>query len=1058
MKKSVLAVAGKSAAVQHALDARILQSRTSQLLASGLLDREFYEAQVGQTFESDEAALHHYLEIGRFELRSITTLFNEDWYRAQTGAPESDRFLSMFFGIEPLASTSPVFDAVRYSRECEILGIPAPGNTRAALELFVRFAENNTELPSHPLASGTLHFGRMRRAAIDLARKQQIRNQPHDVPELFEWNEDASRDATQTLRNAPRGGEPLVSVVIAIRDGRDALPSAIQSVRDQRWENWELLLVDDASVDGSDEAIAHAATLDPRVQSFVNDGNGVASARNQALHAAAGEFVLFLDVDHVLEPDALLVLTNFLLRNDAPAVRSAVRVLHPFDTRYQFITGDRESLRHTELSPSLSATLFRKQALERIDGFDESMKAAVDFDLFLRLLKKVEVPSLEYLAATTAHFAGPRTLAVREPAGWRRRALTKDLIRWDDQRASLDSRTDDAVSIVIPVYLDWEMTAAAVRSIVASSNHYPLEIVIVDNGSSPLTQAILQQCVLGVANLKFVPMQANTHFALGCNIGFSKTTKDRVIFLNNDTAVQPGWLTPLVNALRDPSVLGAQPRLVYDDGRIQAAGTVFNGSRVAPWHFLAGHDPVDADAADQSDFFAITAACMALRAADIAAVEGFDPIYTNGFEDIDLCLRLGARSEGKFKVVHEATVVHFESKTPGRFKASDENRRTFFDRWRGNIPSDASEKYAAADSEITAFRNGRTFVTAVLRDVAPITKRIHPRVEHGPWAGRPQLRFSIKIAAPAGAEGDEWGDTVFADDLARSMRAQGQHVVVDRRDYHSGPTESLEDVAIVLRGVALTAPNPSALNILWVISHPEMVSETELKTFDTVFAASIPWSRGATNRSGREVLPLLQATDPNRFNPMLDREAPRNPRVSFVGNTRGIARKMLMDALAADVPVSIYGSGWQEFIHPELVRATWLGPDEVANIYRSSDYLLNDHWTDMANEGFISNRVFDVVASGTTIVSDEVEGMREIFGEAVRFANSPEEIAEIVRGGNKVPRHRLIEIAQRIGQEHSFDARATTLIQSAYDSLEAGRIPSLASSDSAPRNDSAWVE
>ena len=85
-----------------------------------------------------------------------------------------------------------------------------------------------------------------------------------------------------------------------------------------------------------------------------------------------------------------------------------------------------------------------------------------------------------------------------------------------------------------------------------------------------------------------------------------------------------------------------------------------------------------------------------MRAADLATLEGFDPHYVNGMEDVDLCLRAVELRPGGFRVEPRSYVTHLEGKTPGRGKRIPQNRRFFMERWQGRLPGPELDKFERA--------------------------------------------------------------------------------------------------------------------------------------------------------------------------------------------------------------------------------------------------------------------------------------------------------------------------------------------------------------------------
>ena len=102
---------------------------------------------------------------------------------------------------------------------------------------------------------------------------------------------------------------PLVSAVVIFLDERPFLAEAIESVKAQTYGNWELLLVDDGSTDGSSEVASQAAAAaSGRVRYLQHAGHrnlGMSASRNLGIEQARGEYVAFLDGDDVWLPEKL---------------------------------------------------------------------------------------------------------------------------------------------------------------------------------------------------------------------------------------------------------------------------------------------------------------------------------------------------------------------------------------------------------------------------------------------------------------------------------------------------------------------------------------------------------------------------------------------------------------------------------------------------------------------------------------------------------------------------------------------------------------------------------
>ena len=293
------------------------------------------------------------------------------------------------------------------------------------------------------------------------------------------------------------------------------------------------------------------------------------------------------------------------------------------------------------------------------------------------------------------------------------------------------------------------------------------------------------------------------------------------------------------------------------------------------------------------------------------------------------------------------------------------------------------------------------------------------------------LRWAIKTSVPAGKSGQGWGDLYFAQELASSLEKLGHTARVDLRTDVINPQSADDDIVLVLRGVERIRPQRGAVNLLWVISHPSRISTHELKSFDAVFAASNKWSKKASKKTGISISPLLQATNPAKFNPTVNTPDSGHD-VLFLGNTRNEFRKIIRDCLEAGVSPAIYGKDWDRFVSSELIAGDFIENAQIAAQYRSAGVVLNDHWLDMANGGFYSNRLFDAVACGARVISDQVDGLEQLFAGGVKTYNSPSDLAKLCSNESRAlwgTEQEIVERASRIGEQHSFDQRAKELVQ-----------------------------
>src|SRR5262249_41693811 len=158
------------------------------------------------------------------------------------------------------------------------------------------------------------------------------------------------------------------------------------------------------------------------------------------------------------------------------------------------------------------------------------------------------------------------------------------------------------------------------------------------------------------------------------------------------------------------------------------------------------------------------------------------------------------------------------------------------------------------------------------------------------------------------------------------------------------------------------------------------VPEEELAEYDRVFVASRSYTERLSTSLGDKVCELLQCTDPAVFRPA-DEIVPDLPTAIFVGNSRKVRRKIVDDAIAAGLDFAVCGGDWAGLIDQKHLLHDFIPNEELYRYYSSATVVLNDHWPDMQEHGFISNRLFDAGACAAAIVSDQVSGLASVFGD-----------------------------------------------------------------------------
>jgi O-antigen biosynthesis protein len=244
-------------------------------------------------------------------------------------------------------------------------------------------------------------------------------------------------------------------------------------------------------------------------------------------------------------------------------------------------------------------------------------------------------------------------------------------------------------SVVIPVYGQFARTHECLRALAAHAPATACEVIVVDDGSTDETPDLLPR----IEGVRYHRRAANGGFSAACNDGASLARGDFVVFLNNDTIPQPGWIDALLRTFEDHADVGlAGAQLRYPDGSLQeAGGVVFSDGNA--WNYGRHELPDDCRYAFVRDCDYGSGAAIAVPRALFEDIGGFDTRYAPAYyEDTDLAFAVRARGK---RVVYQpaSVVVHDEGGTAGTDPASGakayqvRNRETFATRWHDALAS-----------------------------------------------------------------------------------------------------------------------------------------------------------------------------------------------------------------------------------------------------------------------------------------------------------------------------------------------------------------------------------
>lgn len=483
---------------------------------------------------------------------------------------------------------------------------------------------------------------------------------------------------------------------------REAFDECVQSVLAQTYPHWEWCLANDRSTEPwVAPLLDELAAIHPRIKVVHREENGgISAASNDALSLATGEFVVLLDNDDVLVPDALADVNHVIA----------------LDETIDFLYSDEDKIdrwgKYTEhfMKPVWSPERFlcqnylchlaalRRSLVEEVGGFRSEFDGSQDYDLFLRVTERARtvghIPRVLYhwrkVEGSTSGDAEAKPYAIdagrRAVAEALRRRGVKASIRPGQgyHRVQREPTSTPLVSIVIPTRGSegqvWGQPMSyvvnAVDSVSTVSTYQRIEIVLVVDADTP--RAAIDQIQQLGHDVTIVDYDEPFNFSKKCNLGAAHATGEVLIFLNDDIEVKtPNWIESMIVFLEEPDVGAVGPLLLFDNFLVQSAGHVS-----APINHFGRGLPTTTPGgmgwplALNRETMGVTGACMAMRRDTFEAMGGFSLEFPVNFNDVDLCFKI---IDAGMRIIWtpDAELFHFESKTRVAEVAASESELLF---------------------------------------------------------------------------------------------------------------------------------------------------------------------------------------------------------------------------------------------------------------------------------------------------------------------------------------------------------------------------------------------
>lgn len=494
---------------------------------------------------------------------------------------------------------------------------------------------------------------------------------------------------------------PLMSIIIPVyKVKKEFLFETLQSIGAQTYPHWEVCIVDDYSQDSAIlEVIERFKKAYPLQTNFkAHDRNmHISITSNSCLEMARGDYVVLLDHDDRLYPNALAEAVRYINLHDGPDILySDECVIDSLGNR------DRPVYHKPQWSPLLHLTMnytthlsiYRRTLIQEIGGFRAGFEGSQDHDLMLRAVEKtqknvVHIPFNLY--QWRAHVNSTAMSQEHKPyaADAGVKAVKEALFRRNRQgTVSFNTKTlqyriaydinknpdgsDPLVSIIIPSKDSPQLIHRCLDSVFSKSTYKNFEIIVSDNGSTNQeTLKIYDDFKRRFpTQLKIIFEKRPFNFGHQINLAAKQAKGSYYLPLNNDTEViTPGWIEEMLSLAQFPEIGAVGAKLLFSNGTIQHAGISLSTEWIAEHlglgrmqnddHYWNYHNTVH-------EVTAVTGACFLISKEKYWKINGFDSIYLpRAYGDIELCLALQDLGLSNVFTPY-AVLYHHESASRGK--------------------------------------------------------------------------------------------------------------------------------------------------------------------------------------------------------------------------------------------------------------------------------------------------------------------------------------------------------------------------------------------------------
>ena len=459
--------------------------------------------------------------------------------------------------------------------------------------------------------------------------------------------------------------KPLISIIMPVYNVDPKwLDLAIESIKSQWYDNWELCIADDKSTNKSTiDYLKNISSLKIKVK-FLEKNLNISGASNEAIKMAKGEYIALIDNDDEITPDALYEIVKAINETEAEFIYSDE----------DFISTEGEcSNPHfkPDFSPDLLLshnyithfTCFKKELLNKVGYFNSKFDGSQDYDLFLRLTEKTS--KIYHIQKVLYHW---RTLESSTSANSEAKpeAIERGKLVLEEtlKRRGIDATVEHGnlhhyfrvkyaikerplVSIIVPFKDKPELLRMSINSVLEKSTYQNYEIIGISNNSKdPETFRVMAELEKKDPRVSFYEYNVEFNYADINNHAVKTHAKgEHILLLNNDIEViSPDWIEAMLEHSQRAEVGCVGAKLYFPNDTIQHAGIIIGlGGYAGHSHKMYPRDnPGYFNRLNVvQNLSAVTAACLMIKKSIYNEVNGMDAVkFKVAYNDVDFCLRV----------------------------------------------------------------------------------------------------------------------------------------------------------------------------------------------------------------------------------------------------------------------------------------------------------------------------------------------------------------------------------------------------------------------------------